>query len=95
MQPIAQQRYYKIQREVDLLLLEQRYVEQERIMYLFNDKVVTQYREFPLESIFDISYKEIGAEGGIMYLHTNHAVYSYNVKSSPESFIKAYKYQIK
>ena len=86
---IAQHPYIKVERKV--IGIEQFQIEHDRIIYLYNDKVVTQYREFPIKAVMDFSYREIGNQGGILYLHTLQGVYTYIVKSSPEEFIEAYR----
>jgi hypothetical protein len=85
---IAVHPYYKIQREINCL--EQKKVEQERHLYLYNSKVVTKYREFTISDVFDMSYRTIGNEGGFLYLHTSKGVYSYKVKTDPKDFITAF-----
>ena len=86
---IAQHPYIKIERKVTSF--EQFEIEHDRIIYLYNDKVVTQYREFPIKVVMDFSYREIANQGGILYLHTLQGVYTYIVKSSPKDFITAYR----
>ena len=66
-------------------------IEHERVISLFEGKVVTQHRVFPMNIITDISFRTIANEGGFLYLHTLRGVYSYQVKSSPEAFISAYR----
>jgi len=86
---IALQPYYKVQREVRGT--EQITNVQERTLYLYADRVVTRYREFPIADVFDMSFKQMGEAGGLLYLHTRHGVFPYTVKSDPSLFIKAYK----
>ena len=86
---IAQHPYIKTERKVTSI--EQFEIEHDRIIYLYNDKVVTQNREFPIKVVMDFSYREIANQGGILYLHTLQGVYTYIVKSSPEAFITAYR----
>lgn len=86
---IAQHPYIKTERKVTSI--EQFEIEHDRIIYLYNDKVVTQNREFPIKDVMDFSYREIANQGGILYLHTLQGVYTYIVKSSPEDFITAYR----
>ena len=86
---IAQHPYIKTERKVTSI--EQFEIEHDRIIYLYNDKVVTQNREFPIKDVMDFSYREIVNQGGILYLHTLQGVYTYIVKSSPEAFITAYR----
>ena len=68
MKLIAQHPYIKIERKVTSL--EQFEIEHNLIIYLYNDKVVTQYREFSIKDVMDFSYREIANQGGILYLHT-------------------------
>lgn len=88
MQAIAKQPYVKIVRKVSAL--EQKDIEEKRHMYLYEEKIVTRYREFPIENVMDISYRFSGGKG-LLYLHTLKGVYAYIIKSSPESFINAFK----
>ena len=86
---LAKQAYYKIIREVDSIT--QRNTEQKRVIYLYEDRIVTKHREFHIDHVIDLSYRFIGKQGGLLYLHTNKGVFSYPVKSSPEEFVKAFK----
>ncbi|GGA89639.1 hypothetical protein [Ornithinibacillus halotolerans] len=87
---LAEQEYVKVERTVNSL--EQVDVEHKRILTLYDDKITSKHREFPIKEVMDISYREIGGKGaGLLYLHTTHGVYSYTVKSSPKHFIHVYK----
>jgi len=86
---IARQPYFKVIRQ--LSSIEQKEIKDERNIYLYIDKIVTERREFPLKDVFDLSFRKIGTEGGILFIHTNHGVYSYTVTSSPLSFIHTCK----
>lgn len=86
---IAQHPYIKTERK--LTSIEQIDIEHDRVIYLYDDKVVTQHREIHIKDVVDFSYKEVANKGGILYLHAVQGVYTYIVKSSPEAFIAAYK----
>lgn len=86
---IAKQPYYKVQREVSGT--EQKTVVHDRLMYLYGDHIVTRYRKFPIHEVYDMSYRKLGDEGGVLYLHTKQGVYSYTVKADPGTFINAFK----
>ncbi|MGZ9584368.1 hypothetical protein [Paenibacillus marinisediminis] len=86
---IAEQPYYKVERVMSSV--EQKTVVYERTMYLYQDKLVTQHREFDIQNIFDISYRKLGADEGILYLHTKQGVFTYSLKADPSLFIKEYK----
>lgn len=93
MEIIAEQPYVKIERK--LSSINQERIEHHRTMYLYERKIVTKYHEFPTKDILDISYRYIGGEGGLLYLHTSHGVYSYIVKTSPKAFVQTCKDHLK
>ncbi len=86
---IAKQSYYKIHRKVTST--EQTTVVNDRSMYLYEHKVMTQYRQFPIKDVFDMSYRKTGGEGGFLYLHTKQGVYPYTVREDPSAFIETFK----
>lgn len=86
---IAQHSYIEIERKVTST--EQYEIELDQCIYLYNEKVVTQNKEFPIGDVTDFSYRKMTNQGGFLYLHTLQGVYPYIVKSSPEAFIMAYK----
>ncbi|GAB3798380.1 hypothetical protein [Virgibacillus kimchii] len=90
---IAKQPYVKVERKVSSI--EQWDEEDQRMIYLYDEKVVTRHREFPITDVLDVSYKEVAGEGGILYLHTLKGVFPYTVKTSPEPFIDAFNRHIK
>ncbi|CAG7626373.1 hypothetical protein PAECIP111802_01243 [Paenibacillus allorhizosphaerae] len=85
---IVSQPYFKIERELNGL--EQKIVVQCRTMYLYPDKIVTRFRTFSFDEVFDISYRHIGDKEGFLYLHTNQGVYPYIIKDNPENFIHSF-----
>jgi hypothetical protein len=91
--PIAVHPYYKVDREVTDS--GQQVVNHDRIMYLYPTKVMSEYREFLIQDVFDMSYRRIGAEEGILYLHTRQGLFPYNVRTDPTGFIRAFKKLIK
>ncbi|WP_068674110.1 hypothetical protein [Oceanobacillus sp. Castelsardo] len=91
MKVIAKQPYVKVERQIKSVELIR--IEHRRTIYLYDNRIVTEHREFPIKDVLDISYRFIG-DGGLLYLHTSRGVYSYNVKSSPEDFVQACKKHI-
>ncbi|WP_181350793.1 hypothetical protein [Thalassobacillus sp. CUG 92003] len=69
----------------------QHYTEIEKYLNLYEDKITAPYNQFHLQDVFDVSYRPLSASYGFLYLHTNQGVFSYTVKTSPESFINEYK----
>lgn len=86
---IASQPYIKVQREINSI--QQKNVEYERIIYLYEDRLVTKHREFPIEKVFDMSFREMSGEENLLYIHTSQGVFSYTVKEDPTEFIRIYK----
>ncbi|CAM3946154.1 hypothetical protein [Alkalicoccus chagannorensis] len=86
---LASHPYYKVEREITSL--EQKNVEYERMLYLYEDKLVTHRREFNTEHIFDMSYRWMSGEDSILYVHTSKGVFSYSIKDDPMDFIEAFK----
>ncbi|BAC15107.1 hypothetical protein ACFQ4N_12570 [Oceanobacillus iheyensis] len=86
---IASHPYVKVVRHVSSL--QQTDTEEKRYMYLYNEKIVTKHREFPIDDVLDMSYRFVGKDSGMLYLHTLKGVYSYIVKTSPEDFVESFK----
>ncbi len=86
---IASHPYTKIERIVNSI--EQKDIEHERTIRLYDDKITTQYREFPIEDVLDISQKKVGPVGGILYVHTKSGVFTYTIHKAADSFIQAFQ----
>jgi len=84
---IIKQPYWKVIREVQSI--EQKKTTETRYIYLYEDKITTKYHEFPMEKMLDVSFKKMQSGGGLLFLHTDHGVYSYHVPASPSKFIEA------
>ncbi|MFD1039845.1 hypothetical protein ACFQ3N_15790 [Virgibacillus byunsanensis] len=83
------QPYIKIQQEI--IRNEKIETKQERNIHLYDEKITTRYREFSIEDVLDMSYRQVGGGGGLLYLHTSRGLFSYTVKESPEKLINAFK----
>lgn len=86
---LATQPYQKIVREVTRI--GQTEVADQRMLYLYKEKLVTKHREFPIENVMDMSYRRVGKSGGLLYVHTSSGVFSYTVASDPAAFIQVFK----
>lgn len=91
-EPIAVQPYYKVERKINHLHIE--IIEHHRLLKLYPDKIVSKYREFPIEKVFDLSYRSISSDHGMLYLHTQEGVYPFTLKENPRLFIQAVKQRI-
>lgn len=90
MRHIATQPYQKVIRELDRISQQIRVEEREMVMY--EEKIQTQHREFPIDQVWDITFRELGHSGeGLMYLHTTKGVFPYTVSEPPRNFIASYK----
>src|SRR5699024_11214426 len=98
---IEKQPYIKVIREIGSV--GKTSYKDNRNLYLYKDKLVTAYRTFNLENVFT-EYREINSvnvvynfykvnkvKGVILFIYTNHGVYSYTVEMSPSSFINTFK----
>lgn len=88
-QPLAFQDYMWV--EIAINGLEKQKYKQVETMYLYEDRIDTANDTFPIENVRDLSFRKIGDEGGLFYLHTNKGLYTYTVESSPEAFIRMFK----
>ncbi|MBU9721025.1 MULTISPECIES: hypothetical protein [Bacillaceae] len=86
---ISQHPYVTTERVVTPL--DQKNIETNCVMKLYDEKIVTAKKEFLLHTVIDMSFKQIRGEEGFLYLHTNQGVFSYNVKENPNEFIKVFK----
>lgn len=88
MKPIATQAYIKIERKITST--EQINIEHDRMIYLYEDRVVTEHRTFPIKEVMDVSYRVNNKENkiGLLYLHTMRGLFAYSVKGSVAEFIK-------
>ncbi len=89
MKLLAVQPYIKVQRKITTI--KQIKENDQREIRLYDDRVLTKYHEFLIEDVFDMSYRNIGEYGGLLYLHTVKGVYSYQVTSTPQDFIDTFK----
>jgi hypothetical protein len=87
-QLLAEQSYVKVVRNVDAIT--QTETEEERKIYMYEDRLITKHREFDMDTVLDMSYRMFGTSG-LLYVHTTKGVFSYLIKSSPETFIHKFK----
>lgn len=66
-------------------------IEQQQQLDLYEDKIITGDHQFALQDVLDISYRTLSVDSGLLYLHTNQGVFTYNVHSNPNHFIETYK----
>lgn len=88
-QQIQSLSYISIQRVVDRL--EQTYRKTFHSISLFQDRITTSQRTFPLENVFDLSYRPFSGETGLFYLHTHEGVFTFEIIDEPEQFIEDFK----
>lgn len=93
MKLIAAQPYVKVDRQIARTGLY--YVEDDRTLYLYDDRIVSRHHAFPIEKVWDMSYRPVNGKGGLLYLHTSEGVNVYTVKQSPERFIEMFRETIK
>lgn len=89
MEVIISQPYVNVVRSVEWN--QQRYIEENKHLDLYENKMIAPNHEFNLDDVFDVSYRATTAVYGFLYLHTIEGVFAYLVKSHPNDFIEAYK----
>ncbi len=87
---IYEQPFVKVLREIDGI--EQKYIEKNYYLYLYETKLVTPFKTFQLKAILDVSYRKTKTNSfGTLYLHTNQGVFPFYVRSDPEAFMDCIK----
>lgn len=89
MKAIIVQSYIRIERA--MIDFEQKCITHHCEIIMFPDRIKTEQHEFGIKEVFDMSYKPLGGEEGLLYLHTKYGVYSYMVRDHPKAFIQKYK----
>lgn len=84
-QIISVQPYYKVERIVTSM--NQDSVVHQRKLVLYPSKITSAYREFHISEVYDISYKHMGEDQGVLYLHTKQGVFPFLVATEPDDFI--------
>lgn len=86
---VYKQPFVKVIREIEGI--EQKYIEKEYNLYLYETKIITPVKTFHLKDVLDVSFRNTTEKYGTLYLHTNQGVFPYYVCSNPETFIKLLK----
>jgi hypothetical protein len=89
LEKIASHAYVETRQVIDWT--EKKIIESWFEVCLYEDKISTAAKEYPLRNVFDISYRPIGDSYGFLYLHTNEGVKTLCVKSEPKNFLERYK----
>ncbi|WP_227394609.1 hypothetical protein [Jeotgalibacillus aurantiacus] len=67
---------------------EQKIIEHEKFLQLYDDKLSDEINDFFLHEILDLSYREGSRNFGLLYVHTTKGLYPYKVREHPASFIE-------
>nr|WP_100374566.1 hypothetical protein [Bacillus sp. FJAT-45037] len=72
---------------------EKRIVETQFDMVLTTEQLSVKNDHYPIDSIFDISYRKKPEKDamGFLYLHTSRGVRTYYIKTEPTELIDAYR----
>lgn len=82
---IASHPYIKVIREVTGL--EKAETKDKRELKLYQTKLTTRHREFNIEELIDVATRQIGEEGGLIFIHTTSGLFSYTVEEIDKTFI--------
>ncbi|MFC0270238.1 hypothetical protein ACFFIX_02030 [Metabacillus herbersteinensis] len=86
---LATQTYYITDRSIHWN--EQLYVESEYRLQLSEEVIRTNSHIFSFKDVWDMSYKPMSDNKGILYLHTIQGVFSFYIKTRPFEFIEIYQ----
>ncbi|PKG23018.1 hypothetical protein [Niallia nealsonii] len=81
--------YYVITRKIEFT--EQRIIEEEKKIILYDDKIMADNRIFYLHTVSDVSFKRTTNEYDMLYLHTLSGVFSFLIKDNPKKFMRMVK----
>lgn len=93
MEILAVQPYYKILRK--LSSTGQQEIKEKRNITLYANHIGTKHHRFSLDEVQDISFRQVGSKGGLLYLHTLQGMFSYPVETSPGNFMEIVKKVLK
>ena len=82
--------YIEVKREIDFYF-QMQHIESSFTLQIDGMEIVSAQHQFKFQHVHDISYKPFSYGAGILYLHTNQGVFSYNIKENPAYFIEAFK----
>ncbi|MEK4520852.1 MULTISPECIES: hypothetical protein [unclassified Psychrobacillus] len=82
--------YIEVKREIDFYF-QMQHIESSFTLQMDGMAIVSAQHQFKFQNVHDISYKPFSYGAGILYLHTNQGVFSYNIKENPAYFIEAFK----
>ncbi|MCM3163889.1 hypothetical protein [Metabacillus litoralis] len=89
MEVIANLPYITVKRNIEENILFHR--EEQHNITLSTSEITTSFETFLIKDVLDISYRIISKEIGFLYLHTTRGMYSFQMRSNPEQFIKEFK----
>ena len=70
---------------------EQQYIQTIHNLELFGDHIKSNTKTFMIDHVHDISYKSSSNQLGVLYLHTNQGLFSFQINMCPDHFIKEYR----
>ena len=82
--------YIEVERQIDFFY-QMKQVEKRFELQLTMDGIITERHKFRLQHVYDVSHKPFSFGGGLLYLHTNQGVFSFQIQESPLHFIQGFK----
>lgn len=62
-------------------------IHEEQQLKMYKDKIMTSVSTFEFCDIYDISFRKLTKEIGILYLHTKKGLFPFKVREEPNRFI--------
>lgn len=84
--------YFTTERSIEWF--QQKQKQTARTLCLYKDSITSKDHIFLIDHVHDVSYRPFSNGTGLFYLHTNRGVFTFEVETPPDEFIKCYK-QIK
>lgn len=82
--------YIEIERQIDFYF-QMKQVEKQFELQLTMEGIITERHKFKLQHVYDVSHKPFSFGGGLLYLHTNQGVFSFQIQENPSNFIQGFK----
>ena len=82
--------YIEIERQIDFYF-QMKQIEKQFELQLTMDGIISERHKFKLQHVYDVSHKPFSFGGGLLYLHTNQGVFSFQIQENPLNFIQGFK----
>ncbi|SDH57583.1 hypothetical protein SAMN05192534_107107 [Alteribacillus persepolensis] len=86
---LAKQEIIIIEQKIEWF--EKKQVTYQDFIYLYSNSLKTSGHVYPLNEVFDISYRWSKGQIGFLYIHTTGGVRTFHIQSDPRFFISEFR----